>query len=149
MPESPGSLYVGVGGFFAFFSAFGQSMASFGAFASGISEALVAIPHITRLRPLIAGAAELSDDRKSPGELTGTVELSRVTFRYAAGGPAKIGAFTWVFANLPEGGAHVAIFWNRANLEMVEKLRPTAVTPPKPRAPKLNRGRRQRRNHGD
>jgi NHLM bacteriocin system ABC transporter ATP-binding protein len=80
-------LLVDIGGFLAFFSAFGQSMASLGAFASGISEALIAIPHITRLRPLIAGAAEISDDRKSPGELTGTIELSRVTFRYAAGGP--------------------------------------------------------------
>jgi two-component system, sensor histidine kinase RegB len=33
-----------------------------------------------------------------------------------------------VFDNLPEGGAHVAISWNRANLEMVEKSRPSAAT---------------------
>ena len=33
-----------------------------------------------------------------------------------------------VFDNLPEGGAHVAIFWNRANLEMEEKIRPPAAT---------------------
>ena len=76
-----------IGGFLAFFAAFGQSMASVGAFASGISEALIAIPHITRLRPLISGMTELSDQRKSPGELSGTVELSRVTFRYASSGP--------------------------------------------------------------
>jgi two-component system, sensor histidine kinase RegB len=31
------------------------------------------------------------------------------------------------FDNLPEGGAHVAISWNRANLEMVEKKRPAAA----------------------
>jgi two-component system sensor histidine kinase RegB len=54
-----------------------------------------------------------------------------------------------VFENLPEGGAHVAIYWNRANLEMLEKLRPTAATPPRTHAPKLSRGRRQRQNHGD
>jgi len=80
-------LLLDVGGFLAFFSAFGQSMASIGALASGISESLIAIPHITRLRPLISGEAELSDERKSPGELSGAVELSRVTFRYAASGP--------------------------------------------------------------
>lgn len=80
-------LLIDIGGFLAFFTAFGQSMASIGGFASGISEALIAIPHITRLRPLISGPAELSDDRKSPGELAGMVELSRVTFRYAASGP--------------------------------------------------------------
>ena len=33
-----------------------------------------------------------------------------------------------VFDNLPDGGAHVAISWNRANLEMVEKTRPPAIT---------------------
>jgi len=33
-----------------------------------------------------------------------------------------------VFDNLPEGGAHVAISWNRANLEMIEKTRPSAAT---------------------
>jgi two-component system sensor histidine kinase RegB len=33
-----------------------------------------------------------------------------------------------IFDNLPEGGAHVAISWNRANLEMVEKIRPPVVT---------------------
>jgi NHLM bacteriocin system ABC transporter ATP-binding protein len=76
-----------VGGFLAFFAAFGQSMASIGALASGVSESLIAIPHITRLRPLISGEAELSDQRKSPGELSGTVELSRVNFRYTSDGP--------------------------------------------------------------
>ncbi|MBO0739369.1 MAG: ActS/PrrB/RegB family redox-sensitive histidine kinase [Alphaproteobacteria bacterium] len=33
-----------------------------------------------------------------------------------------------VFDNLPDGGAHVAISWNRANLEMDEKIRPVAAT---------------------
>jgi ABC-type bacteriocin/lantibiotic exporter with double-glycine peptidase domain len=76
-----------LGGFLAFFAAFGQSMAAVGAWASGVSELLIVIPHISRLRPLISGPVEISDERKSPGELSGAVELSRVTFRYAAGGP--------------------------------------------------------------
>jgi len=54
-----------------------------------------------------------------------------------------------VFDNLPEGGAHVAISWNRANLEMVEKTRPTAASAQAPHSPELIRGRRQRRDHGD
>jgi len=32
-----------------------------------------------------------------------------------------------IFDNLPEGGAHVAISWNRANLETVEQTRPAAA----------------------
>ena len=39
------------------------------------------------LRPLIACAAEVPDDRKSPGELSGSVELARVSFRYLSSGP--------------------------------------------------------------
>ena len=54
-----------------------------------------------------------------------------------------------VFDNLPEGGAHVAISWNRANLEMVEKTRPTAASAQAPHSPELIRGQRQRRDHGD
>jgi NHLM bacteriocin system ABC transporter ATP-binding protein len=79
-----------IGGFLAFFAAFGQSMAAIGAWASGVSELLIAIPHINRLRPLISGPVEISDERKSPGELCGAVELSRVTFRYAVGAPAVL-----------------------------------------------------------
>ena len=94
-----------IGGFLAFFSAFGQSMASIGAWASGISESLIAIPRITRLRPLISGAAELSDERKSPGELSGTIELSRVTFRYTSSGPPVLENVSFRIAQ----GEYVAI----------------------------------------
>jgi NHLM bacteriocin system ABC transporter ATP-binding protein len=76
-----------IGSFLAFFAAFGQTMGSVGAWASGLSEALIAIPRLTRLRPLISGVAEVSEDRKSPGELSGAVEFSRMTFRYVASGP--------------------------------------------------------------
>ena len=76
-----------LGSFLAFLAAFGQAMAGIGLWANGVSSSLVAIPQINRIRPLIKAAAEISDDRKPPGELTGAVELSRLTFRYAAGGP--------------------------------------------------------------
>jgi NHLM bacteriocin system ABC transporter ATP-binding protein len=106
-----------IGGFLAFFAAFGQSMASIGALASGISESLIAIPHITRLRPLISGAAELSDERKSPGELSGTVELSRVTFRYTSSGPpvlenvsVRIGQGEYVAIVGPSGSGKSSLF---------------------------------------
>ena len=79
-----------LGAFLAFLAAFGQSMAGVGLWASGVSAALVTIPHITRIRPLVRAEAEISDERKPPGELTGAVEFSRVTFRYMAGGPPVI-----------------------------------------------------------
>jgi NHLM bacteriocin system ABC transporter ATP-binding protein len=98
-------LLIDVGGFLAFFSAFGQSIASIGSFASGLSEAVIAVPHITRLRPLISGAAELSDERKSPGEIAGAVELSRVSFRYGSSGPPVLENVSFRIAQ----GEYVAI----------------------------------------
>jgi NHLM bacteriocin system ABC transporter ATP-binding protein len=80
-------LVTDIGAFFAFFSAFGQSMGSIASWATGISESLIAIPPLVRLRPLITCAAEVADDRKSPGELSGAVELARVSFRYLSSGP--------------------------------------------------------------
>jgi hypothetical protein len=50
-------------------------------------EALIAIPPLLRLRPLIASPTEISDDRKAPGELSGSIELARVSFRYLSSGP--------------------------------------------------------------
>jgi NHLM bacteriocin system ABC transporter ATP-binding protein len=76
-----------LGAFLAFFAAFGQTMAAIGTFASGVSASLIAIPLVARVRPLITPAAEISEDRKPPGELLGAIELSRVTFRYLASGP--------------------------------------------------------------
>lgn len=98
-------LLIDIGGFFAFFSAFGQSMASVGAWAAGVSEALTAIPPLTRLRPLISGVAEVSEDRKPPGTLTGAVELSRLTFRYVPSGPPVLDNITLRIAP----GEYVAI----------------------------------------
>jgi ATP-binding cassette subfamily C protein len=83
-------LLLDIGGFLAFFTAFGQSMGWIGGWAAGVSEALIAIPQLRRLRPLITGVTEVSEDRKSPGELLGAIELSRLTFRYVPSGPPVV-----------------------------------------------------------
>jgi ABC-type bacteriocin/lantibiotic exporter with double-glycine peptidase domain len=88
------SLMRDLGAFLAFFAAFGQAMAAVGAWAGGMSDSLVALPHFTRIRPLIAGEAEVSDDRKPPGELSGALEISRVTFRYGSSGPPVLDNIT-------------------------------------------------------
>jgi len=76
-----------LGAFLGFLAAFGQTMAAIGTWASSVSESLVAIPHLTRLKPVISTSAEISGERRSPGELSGEIELSGVVFRYAQGGP--------------------------------------------------------------
>jgi len=84
---SSSSLMTDIGTFFAFFAAFGQTLGSVGSWAAGISEALIAIPSLRRLKPLIACPTEVPDDRKSPGELSGSIELARVSLRYLENGP--------------------------------------------------------------
>jgi NHLM bacteriocin system ABC transporter ATP-binding protein len=80
-------LTLDLGAFLAFFAAFGQSMALIGDWATGISESLLAIPLLTRIRPLIDCELEVSEERRSAGPLSGSIELSRVSFRYEEGGP--------------------------------------------------------------
>lgn len=79
-------LLLDLGAFLGFNTAFGQTMGSIGAWASSISESLVAIPHLSRLKPLLSSTVEIADDLRPPGQLSGEIELSSVTFRYTEGG---------------------------------------------------------------
>lgn len=83
-----------LGVFLAFFAAFAQLMAAIGEGAKAASEMLIAVPRILRIRPLISTAVEISDDRRPAGEITGAIELSRVTFRYVAEGPPILDNFS-------------------------------------------------------
>jgi NHLM bacteriocin system ABC transporter ATP-binding protein len=76
-----------LGGFLAFYAAFGLSLAAVGEWALAAGELLVAIPRIERLRPIISSATEISDDRKSVGEISGSIEFAKVSFRYGGNGP--------------------------------------------------------------
>ena len=114
---SSSGLLTDIGTFFAFFSAFGQSMGSVGSWAAGVSEALIAIPPLQRLRPLIASPTEIPDDRQPPGELSGSVELARVSFRYLANGPLvldnvslKIAPGEYVAVVGPSGSGKSSLF---------------------------------------
>ena len=98
-------LMTNLGVFLGFLAAFGQSMAAFGSLASSVSESLVAIPQLMRLRPIISAAAEIAEDRRTPGELSGEIELSGVTFRYVDGGPKVLDDVTLRIAR----GEYVAI----------------------------------------
>jgi NHLM bacteriocin system ABC transporter ATP-binding protein len=79
-------LLLDLGAFLGFNTAFGQTMGSIGTWASSISESLVAIPHLSRLKPVISATTEISDDLRPPGDLSGEIELSGITFRYVSGG---------------------------------------------------------------
>ena len=78
---------------------------------------------------------EVADDGPGfPLHLLGRLGEPYISTRAGAGDHMGLGIFIaqsllersgaeLIFDNLPEGGAHVAISWNRTNLEMVEKIR--------------------------
>jgi NHLM bacteriocin system ABC transporter ATP-binding protein len=84
---SSGRLLHDLGTFLAFYAAFGLSLAAVGEWALAIGELLVAIPRIERLKPIVSTATEISDERRSVGEIGGSIEFAKVSFRYGESGP--------------------------------------------------------------
>lgn len=103
--DSESKLTLDLGAFLAFFAAFGQFMAAIGEWGTAIGESLIAVPYFSRIRPLMAREVESSEERKSPGELSGALELSKVSFRYMPGGPPVLDDVTIRVAQ----GEYVAI----------------------------------------
>lgn len=114
---SAGSLALDLGAFLAFFAAFGQSMAAVGEWGTAIGDSLIAVPYLSRMRPLMTNPVEISEERKSPGELSGAIDLSKVTFRYVPGGPPilddatiRVGQGEYVAIVGPSGSGKSTIF---------------------------------------
>ncbi|MHC2464493.1 NHLP bacteriocin export ABC transporter permease/ATPase subunit [Bradyrhizobium embrapense] len=87
-------LLANLGAFLGFLTTFGQTTAAIGNFASSMSESLVVIPHLARMKPILSAAAEIAEDRRPAGELSGEIEFSGVTFRYIEGGPTVLDDIT-------------------------------------------------------
>ena len=87
-------LLTNLGAFLGFLFAFGQTTAAIGSWASSVSESLVVVPYLTRMKPILSAAPEIVEDRRAPGELSGEIEFSGVTFRYTEGGPKILDEIT-------------------------------------------------------
>ncbi|HSH46686.1 MAG TPA: ATP-binding cassette domain-containing protein, partial [Longimicrobiales bacterium] len=75
------------GTFVAFNAAFGTFFGAVVSLSNTLVTALVAVPMMERARPILRAVPETSGDRTDPGELSGRIEMSRVTFRYQEDGP--------------------------------------------------------------
>ncbi|HEX3527749.1 MAG TPA: NHLP bacteriocin export ABC transporter permease/ATPase subunit [Thermoanaerobaculia bacterium] len=71
-----------VGQFLAFNAAFGQFLSAALSAVSIFSGVLAAVPSYERLRPILETVPEVDGSKAEPGELTGEIELSHISFRY-------------------------------------------------------------------
>jgi ATP-binding cassette subfamily C protein len=76
-----------VGQFLAFNAAFGQFLSAALSAVSVFSGVLAAVPTYERLRPILETVPEVDESKAEPGELSGEIEFSHVSFRYHGDGP--------------------------------------------------------------
>ncbi len=75
------------GAFLAFNAAFVQFLANAIAFGSAFTAVLQVVPTYERVKPLLQTLPEVDDAKTDPGELSGSIEVSHVSFRYTENGP--------------------------------------------------------------
>lgn len=93
------------GAFLAFNAAFTQFLsAGLQLSAAGI-EALAVVPIYERLRPILQALPEVDEQKTPPGELSGRIEVSHVSFRYEPDGPLVLEDVSLTV----ESGAFVAL----------------------------------------
>jgi ABC-type bacteriocin/lantibiotic exporter with double-glycine peptidase domain len=75
------------GGFLAFNVAFGQLLGSVLALGGGILAMLRIVPLYARVKPIFETLPEVDSDKADPGELTGSIEVNHLAFRYSTDTP--------------------------------------------------------------
>jgi len=75
------------GGFLAFNLAFGQLLGSVLALGSGFLALPRIVPLYTRVKPIFETLPEIDPGKADPGELTGSIEVNHLAFRYSTDMP--------------------------------------------------------------
>jgi NHLM bacteriocin system ABC transporter ATP-binding protein len=76
-----------IGEFLAFSAAFGQFLAAALSLVSAFSSVLTMVPVYERLSPILETVPEVDESKAEPGDLSGEIELSHISFRYQEDGP--------------------------------------------------------------
>lgn len=75
------------GDFLAFNSALGQFLAAALSMSGVFTRALAVVPLYERMKPILETSPEVDASKADPGELSGNLEVSQVSFRYRPDGP--------------------------------------------------------------
>jgi ATP-binding cassette subfamily C protein len=79
---------INTGSFIAFNAAFAQFFAATLAMITALTASLNVIPLYERAKPILQGLPEVAASQNTPGELSGSIDINHITFRYTADGPA-------------------------------------------------------------
>src|SRR5262249_21854775 len=85
LPDGNTPASLGLGGFLTINAAFGQLLAAVMVMSRSVAATLELVPLFERLRPIAEATPETNTERREAGPLSGSVEVSHVVFRYAAG----------------------------------------------------------------
>lgn len=85
---TPGALTTGE--FLAFLAAFNVCLAATLSTSNTLINSLSVVPMYEQIRPILTTAPEVSAGKHAPGDLSGSIELQHVHFRYSADGPAVL-----------------------------------------------------------
>jgi ABC-type bacteriocin/lantibiotic exporter with double-glycine peptidase domain len=81
-----GDLGLTPGTFIAFLAAFGAFQGAFLSLSGALLQVVAVWPDFERARPVLEAQPELTSGAADPGPLKGSIELSKLTFSYTAGG---------------------------------------------------------------
>lgn len=76
------SMDLSMGAFMGFVSAFGSFSGAMLSLVSGVLQVNEVIPAYDRVRPILETLPEVEEDTALPGDITGAIEVSNVTFAY-------------------------------------------------------------------
>lgn len=83
-----------IGEFLSFNAAMGQFNASVMAFTASASQIVEIVPLYRRADPILKAVPEMKANAMDPGELSGDIEISNVTFRYSPETPPVLNNFS-------------------------------------------------------
>jgi ATP-binding cassette subfamily C protein len=75
------------GQFLAFSTSFAQFLGATLALSAALTSTLAVIPLYERAKPILETVPESGEGQHAPGELSGAIDISGVSFRYSADGP--------------------------------------------------------------
>jgi NHLM bacteriocin system ABC transporter ATP-binding protein len=89
-----GAPEISLGAFLGFYAAFGQLVAAALALGTTFTSLARIIPLYQMTRPILQALPEVDEAKADPGELSGAIEVSHVSFGYSADGPPILDDFS-------------------------------------------------------